>query len=62
MIVEPKPEPLRLRQMSLCLVERRLKGPRIDLEEKLTFLNKCSFGVRLLDEIARDLGFDLNVR
>src|ERR1700674_5379902 len=50
-----------LRELCLGLIEHRLKGARIDLEEHLALANKGAFFVALLDEIPTYLRLDLRV-
>jgi hypothetical protein len=52
---------LRLRQLSLCLVKRGLKRAWIDLEQKLTFLDRRALLIALLQQVARNLRSDVGV-
>lgn len=53
--------PLRLRELAAHLIQRRLERPWIDLEQELAFPNEAAFGIRLADQIAGHLGFDIGV-
>src|SRR5713101_6567719 len=52
---------LGLRQLPLGLIERRLKGTRVDLEEQLPLLDECAFLVALPLQVARDLCPDVGI-
>ena len=52
---------LRLRQLRLRLIERRLQRPRIDLKEHVAFPYDRSFPVVLLDDVAGDSRLYLRV-
>ena len=57
---------MRLRDWPWCelpfgLIEHRLKRPRIDLKQQLSFLDERAFGVVLREQIAGHLRLDLGV-
>src|SRR5690242_17053351 len=52
---------LRLRQLPFGLIERRLKGARVDLEQQLPLSDKCAFLVALSLQVARDLCSDIGI-
>ena len=52
---------LRLRQLPFGLIERRLKGARVDLEQQLPLPDKRAFLVALSLQVARDLRSDIGI-
>jgi len=50
-----------MRELSIGLFDRRLKRPRIDLEQQLSLLDKRPFRVGLPDQISRYLRSDRGV-
>src|SRR5437016_5622770 len=53
---------LGLRQLPFGLIERRLKGTRVDLEEPLPLPDECPFLIALSLQVARDLRPDVGIR
>ena len=50
-----------LRQLPRGLVERRLKGPRIDLKKQLAFPDESAFLIGLSHQVAGDLRPDVSI-
>jgi hypothetical protein len=50
-----------LGQLPFGLVERRLEGPRIDLEEQLTLSDEWPFLITLFQQVSRDLRPDVSI-
>jgi len=50
-----------LRELSLGLVDGCLKGPRVDLKERLPLPDGGALGVVLLKQIARHLRLDIRI-
>jgi hypothetical protein len=44
-----------------CLIDGRLEGARVDLEQRLPLLDEVAFAVVLLDQVTRDLRPDRRV-